>query len=90
MNNTIYERCATATVVNRSRSIGTTRSISRRYYRYKEEQKRGKLEGKELYSNDRGREEPFYPAFGARAREGEYRVTKRAWIWPVREPRRGI
>ena len=38
LNNTIYKRYATATTDNGSRSIGTTRSISRRYYRYKEEQ----------------------------------------------------
>ena len=43
LNNTIYKHCITAITVNRSRSIGTTRSISRRHYRYKEEQKRGKL-----------------------------------------------
>ena len=42
-NNTIYERYVMTTVVNGSRSTGTIRSTSRRYYRYKEEQKRGKL-----------------------------------------------
>ena len=66
------------------------RSTSRRHYRYKEEQKRGKLGRKELYSNDGGREEPFYPALRTRAREGEHRIIKRARIWPIREPRRGI
>ena len=78
-NNTIYKHCAIATAVNRSRSTGTTGSTGRRHCRYKEEQKRGKLKEK-LHGNDRGREEPFYLALGARAREGEYRVTKRAWI----------
>ena len=43
LNNAIYKYYAMATIVNRSRSIGTTGSTSRRYCRYKEEQKRGKL-----------------------------------------------
>ena len=42
-NNTIYKHYAITTIVNRSRSTGTTGSTSRRYYRHKEEQKRGKL-----------------------------------------------
>ena len=65
----------TTTIVNGSRSIGTIGSTSRRYYRYKEEQKRGKLKGK-LHSNNRGKEEPFYLALEARAREREHCITK--------------
>ena len=42
-NDTIYEYYITTTTVNRSRSTGTIGSTSRRYYKYKEEQKRGKL-----------------------------------------------
>ena len=78
MNNAIYKRYAIATTDNRSRSIGTIRSISRRHYRYKEEQSGVSWGRKELRSNNRGREEPFYLALGARAREGEYCITKRA------------
>ena len=37
LNNAIYKRSTIATIVNRSRSIGTTRSIGRRYCGYKEE-----------------------------------------------------
>ena len=74
-NNTIYKYYIIATRVNRSRSIGITRSISKRHYKYKEEQKRDKLKGK-LYSNNKGREEPFYPALRARAREREHHITK--------------
>ena len=43
LNNTIYKYCVIATTVNRSRSTGTTGSVDRRYYKYKKEQKRGKL-----------------------------------------------
>ena len=49
LDNAIYKHSAIATIVNGSRSIGVTRSISRRYYRYKEEQKRGKLRKKKNY-----------------------------------------
>ena len=37
LNNIVYKRYAIATIDNRSRSIGTTKSTSRRHYRYKEE-----------------------------------------------------
>ena len=37
LKNTIYKYYTIAITINRSRSIGTTRSTSRRYYRYKEE-----------------------------------------------------
>ena len=43
LNDAVYEHYAMATRVNRLGSIGTTGSTSRRYCRYKEEQKRGKL-----------------------------------------------
>ena len=60
LNNTIYKYSTIATVVNRSRNIGTTRSISRRYYRYKEEQKRGKLGKKKNYiAMTEARKNPF-------------------------------
>ena len=80
LNDTVYKYYAIATRVNRSKSTGTTKSTGRRHYRYKEERKRGKLEKKELYSNNEGKEEPFYLALGARAREGEYYIIKSTWI----------
>ena len=49
LDNAICKYSATATIVNRSRSTGVTRSTSRRYCRYKEEQKRGKLGKKKNY-----------------------------------------
>ena len=36
-----------------------------------------------LYSDNRGREEPFYLALEARAREGEYYIIKSMQVWPV-------
>ena len=48
LNNAIYKHYAMATIVNGSRSIGTTRSTNKRYYRYREEQKRGKLRRKRI------------------------------------------
>ena len=78
LNNIVYEYYTTTTIVNRSKSIGVTRSISKRYYRYKEEQSGVSWGEKELYSNNEGREEPFYLALGARAREGEYCIIKNA------------
>ena len=36
LNNTIYKYYTIATIVNRSRNIGTIESTSKRYYRYKE------------------------------------------------------
>ena len=37
LKNTIYKHYAMATIINGSRSAGITRSISKRYYKYKEE-----------------------------------------------------